>query len=220
MKEVEKRRGAGSGREGVPRAVVFDLGRVLLQFDFGIMASNLASRSRMGRDAILSLLDQTPLLHRYESGRMTTQAFFEAVAGTIGFEGGLEEFGPLFADMFAEIPELVAFHAELGRRGVPRYLFSNTSELVVEHLRPRHPFFPQFDGFVFSYEARAMKPDPASYAAVESVAGLRNSELLFIDDRRENVDAAAARGWRIVWQVNPAESVAEARQILGLPANG
>jgi phosphoglycolate phosphatase-like HAD superfamily hydrolase len=49
----------------VPRAVVFDLGKVLLDFDYGILARRMAKQSSVSAEEILTVVNQTPLLHRY-----------------------------------------------------------------------------------------------------------------------------------------------------------
>jgi len=89
-------------------------------------------------------------------------------------------------------------HAALRQRGVPTYVFSNTNELAVGHIRKSFPFFSQFNGYVCSYEHGAMKPDAKLYEVVERTSRLGGSEMLYLDDRPENVAAGAARGWHAV----------------------
>ena len=64
-----------------PIAVVFDLGNVLLDFDFAVAASNLAARCRVPVRELQGLLDQSPLLHRYETGLLTSEEFFAEWCG-------------------------------------------------------------------------------------------------------------------------------------------
>jgi HAD superfamily hydrolase (TIGR01509 family) len=83
------------------------------------------------------------------------------------------------------------------------YIFSNTNDLAVAHIRDHFPFFRQFDGYVYSYEHHAMKPESLLYEIMEQTSGCRGSELLYIDDRLENVAAGAARGWQTVLHETP-----------------
>ncbi|MSU36101.1 MAG: HAD family phosphatase [Pedosphaera sp.] len=198
-----------------PRVVVFDLGKVLLDFDFGIMARNLAENSRAGETEIQELLDQSPLLHRYETGLTDTRSFMDEVGRRIGFRGTPDAFARCFGDIFTPIEPMIRMQQELHRYGIRTVIFSNTSELAVRHIRSEFPFFSKFDDYVYSYEERAMKPSPASYEAVEKRTGHRSSEILYIDDRLENVDAGAARGWQVIWHREPAESVARVRRHVG-----
>ena len=186
-----------------PSIVVFDLGKVLLDFDYSIAGCRIAARSKMSAAEVQQFLDHSPLLFRYETGLMTRQEFFETVRAHTGFGGSLVEFGEFFADIFTEMHEMTALHAKLRRQGIPTYIFSNTNDLAVEHVRRAFPFFANFDGYIFSYEVGAMKPAAKIYEALEKMAGKRGTEILYLDDRQENVDAGAARGWQVILQTNP-----------------
>ena len=59
----------------------------------------------------------------------------------------------------------------------------------------RRPFFAEFDGYIYSYEYHSMKPETRLYEAVERAAGCGGGELLYLDDRKENVEAGLAHGW-------------------------
>jgi HAD superfamily hydrolase (TIGR01509 family) len=191
-----------------PSIVVFDLGKVLVDFDYSIAGRRLAAQSDMSPDEVQKYLDHSPLLYRYETGLLTRREFFAEVQQATGFRGSLEEFGSFFADIFSEMPAMIALHAELRRKGIPTYIFSNTNDLAIEHIRQAFPFFANFDGYVLSYEVRAMKPAARIYEALEEVSGKRGAEVLYLDDRRENVEAGAARGWQVILQTEPGLSCA------------
>ena len=97
----------------VPSVVVFDLGKVLLDFDYGIAAGKIARRSRFTPAQVRDLLDHSPLLHRFETGLMTRQQFYGEVCAACGFSGKLDEFCAAFADIFSEIKPMTALHAAL-----------------------------------------------------------------------------------------------------------
>ena len=196
-----------------PSIVVFDLGKVLVDFDYSIAGRRIAAHSKLPDSEVQKFLDQTPLLHRYETGLMTRQEFFEAVRNHTGYRGSLAEFSEFFADIFTEMPEMTALHAALRRKGIPTYIFSNTNDLAAEHVRRAFPFFANFDGYVLSYEVGAMKPDAMIYEALEKMSGKRGAEILYLDDRQENVDAGAARGWQVILQTDPANSRANIEQL-------
>jgi methionine salvage enolase-phosphatase E1 len=50
---------------------------------------------------------------------------------------------------------------------------------------------------------------------VESQSGARGAEILYLDDRPENIEAGAARGWQVILQESP-EKTRAAIQKLGL----
>jgi len=183
--------------------VVFDLGKVLVDFDYSIAARKVAAQSRKPIAETKVLLEQSRFIIDYETGRLTRQEFFEQVQEATGFRGTLEEFGGFFADIFTEIPAMIALHAELRRRGIPTYIFSNTNDLAIEHVRRNFPFFANFDGYILSYEVGAMKPDAKIYEALEKLTGRRGADIIYLDDRAENVAGGVARGWRTILHETP-----------------
>ncbi len=191
-----------------PAIVVFDLGKVLLDFDYSIAAPRIAARGAMSEQEVVRFLNHSPLLVRYETGQLTTRDFYEAVRKATGFRGTSEEFGAFFADIFTPIGLMLDLHARLRRQQGPLYLFSNTNDLAICHIRRQFLFFNEFDGYILSYQVGAMKPDARSYEALERLSGRRGSEILYLDDRAENVAAGAARGWQAILHESPEKSCA------------
>jgi putative hydrolase of the HAD superfamily len=187
-------------------AIVFDLGKVLVDFDYSIAARKVAARSNKSLQDLASFLSASPLLIQYESGQVNRQEFFQQIRDAVGFQGGLAEFGGYFADIFAEIPQMIALHAELRRRGFNTYVFSNTNDLAIEHVERNFPFFKNFDGYIYSCEVGAMKPDAKIYEAMEKMCGRNGADIIYLDDRLENVQAGAARGWRAILHETPEKS--------------
>lgn len=200
-----------------PSIVVFDLGKVLVDFDYSIAGRRIAAQSKLSPEEVQQFLDHSPLLYRYETGLMTRQEFFETVRDHTSFQGDIIEFGNFFADIFTEMPEMTALHAGLRRQGVPTYIFSNTNDLAIEHIRRAFPFFANFDGYIFSYEVGAMKPTAKIYEELEKMSGKRGAEIVYLDDRQENIDAGAARCWQTILQTDAAKSRVAIEQ-LGLLA--
>src|SRR5215471_17847944 len=121
------------------RAVVFDLGKVLVDFDYSIAVTKIAARSRMSLIELGCLVASSPLLFQYETGLLTSEQFYQAVCDACGFQGNFDEFSVCFGDIFAPIEPMVDLHALLRRRGLPTYIFSNTNELAVRHIRHNFP---------------------------------------------------------------------------------
>jgi glucose-1-phosphatase len=187
----------------VKAAIVFDLGKVLVDFDWSIAARKIAARSTAPPEQFHEFLATSPLLWQYECGRLTRVKFFEAIRAATGFQGTVVEFNGYFAEIFTEIAPMIALHAELRQRGFKTYILSNTNDLAIEHVRRDFPFFKHFDGYIFSYVVGAMKPDAKIYEAVEKLTGKRGADLIYIDDRAENIEAAVKRGWRTILHETP-----------------
>ncbi len=197
---------------GKPQAVVFDLGKVLVDFDYGRTVRRIQTLSTTQGDELRKLIDQSPLLHQYERGLISTQQLFGEVQSAAGYTGTLEQFSEAFADIFTPIEAMVELHAGLRRNGIPTFIFSNTNELAVAHIRERFPFFEKFDGYVLSYLHQAMKPEAKLYEVVEQTTGHTGDALLYIDDRHENVAAGAARGWQVILHETPEQTIQSIQQ--------
>lgn len=183
--------------------LIFDLGKVLVDFDYSIAEQKIAARSAKLPVELHQFLGSSPLLVQYESGQLTRQAFYEIIRDVIGFQGDLAEFGSYFADIFSAMPGTIALHAELRQRGFKTYIFSNTNDLAIEHVRRNFPFFAHFDGYIYSHEIGSMKPQPKIYAAMEALTGRRGADLIYLDDRPENIEAGKIRGWRTIQHQTP-----------------
>jgi HAD superfamily hydrolase (TIGR01509 family) len=195
--------------------LVFDLGKVLVDFDYLIAAKRIVPLCKSPADPAQFFSQHAALLTSYELGMFTTLEFFNQIKNVSGFSGTPAEFNAFFADIFTPIKPMIDLQAELKKTRIPAYIFSNTNDLAVDHIRKRFPFFSDFDGYVLSYEHGAMKPSAKLYEIVERMSGRRGPEILYIDDRPENVEAGLARGWQGILHESP-ETTRAALQKLGL----
>jgi glucose-1-phosphatase len=194
--------------------VVFDLGKVLVDFDYSIAARRVAARSAKTIERLDQFLSGSPFLVQFESGELSPRQFFAQVQKVTGFNGDIDEFAGYFADIFDPMPEMVELHAGLRQKKIPTYIFSNTNEIAVGHIRRKYPFFSGFDGYILSYEIGAMKPHAKIYEALETMAGRSGPDIFYIDDRAENVEAGASRGWQIVLHESPQKTRAALEKFL------
>jgi glucose-1-phosphatase len=201
-----------------PSVVVFDLGKVLIDFDYTIAARKFAKECGLEPAEVKKMLDHSPLLYRFETGLMSTEEFYKEVCSKTGFKGCQQDFCGHFADIFWEIEPMIAWQALLRKSGIPTYIFSNTNGIAVPHIRQRFPFFANFDGYILSYEQGAMKPDPKIYEVVEKQTGRKGAEIFYIDDRVENIETGVNRGWQTHIQREPQKTFEVAKRI-GLPVN-
>lgn len=167
-----------------PRALLFDIGNVLVRFDFTLAAQRFAAQSEATTEQVLSLL--SPFKDDLESGRISDDDFIAQSMARIGFRGPREEFIRIWSDIFTENAPMTSVVEQLAAEH-PLYLLSNTSGLHKEWLFANFPVFRHFKGGIFSHEARSMKPhEPIFHAAVESF-GLDPASTLYIDDLADNI---------------------------------
>ncbi len=197
------------------RWVIFDLGKVLLDFDFAIAAKELARYSPQQEEQILESINQSPLLHTFERGDWSEAQFFQKLSVECRLEASLEELKKGFAEIFTPVPSMVEFMESLKERGIPVMVFSNTNVTAVDYIRAAFPFFERFDAYCLSYEHGCMKPDTTLYGVAQLMTRCTPGNLLFLDDRAENVHAARQMVWSAIHHQAPEDSIEGVNQWLG-----
>lgn len=196
-----------------PKAVIFDLGKVLLDFDYTIAARKLIEDGQIKIKDLATLFTKpAEVLLRYETGLLTSRQFYNEICTMTGYRGDMEAFAGCFGDIFTPIQPMINAQAAIRKNGLPTYIFSNTNELAIQHIRASYPFMSNFDGMILSYEHKAMKPEPPLYEVVERTSGFKGADLLYIDDRPENIATGQARGWRVILQEQPEKTISEMKQ--------
>jgi FMN phosphatase YigB (HAD superfamily) len=187
-----------------PRFLYFDMGNVLLSFSHERMCSQMAAVAGIDAETVRRVLfDETPELRslqwRFERGELETDAVYEAFCDAIGSRPEPAALYAAASDMFAELPESVALVRRLHAAGNRLGVLSNTNPIDFEFARERFVFLREcFELAVVSYEAREMKPHRAIYEHAAKVAGVEPHEILFTDDREENVVGAIEAGLEAV----------------------
>lgn len=175
------------------RDYLFDIGKVILDFDFGISAARLAPLSEVDGTEILP--GMRSLMIGLETGALSTQQFAAQGMELIGFSGKADDFVHAFQDVFTVNAPMVNLIDELADAGSRLFLLSNTSDLHVTWFIPRYSVFQRFHGAAYSHEAGCMKPDPGIFRYAIERFGFAPEEVLFIDDSPANVAAAEELGF-------------------------
>jgi HAD superfamily hydrolase (TIGR01509 family) len=165
-------------------ALLFDIGNVLVRFDFTAAAQRFAAQSEATTEQVLSLL--APFKDDLECGRISNGDFVAQSMVRIGFRGTKEEFIDIWSDIFTENEPMIAAVEELATEH-PLYLLSNTSGLHKEWLYAKFPVFRHFTGGIFSHEAGSMKPDEPIFRAAMEAFALEASQTFYIDDLPDNI---------------------------------
>ncbi len=197
-----------------PKVILFDLGKVLVDFDLRLAARNISAQARSTSEELFSFIMTSDLLVHFENGRITNEQFFREIQPAIGYRATIQDFRQAFSDIFTEIEEMVRLHARIRAAKIPTWIFSNTNDWAVTHIRERFPFFANFDGYFLSYKLGVMKPHPGIYEAAERATGCSGGEILYIDDTAENTAAGAARGWRTIHHVSPDQTIPQTERML------
>ena len=95
-----------------------------------------------------------------------------------------------------DLPQSATILRALRANGMAVHALSNFGDATFDMAEQHYPILKEFDIRFISARLKMMKPDPELYAHVETELGLPTDRLLFIDDRDDNIVAAAARGWQ------------------------
>ena len=178
-----------------PHAVIFDVGRVLVDWEIRFLYERLIPEGE-ALDAFLRDV-VTPEWHfQHDAGRPFAETSVELTAQYPHHAELIELFGPRFNDTNSSaIPGMPELLAELDSAGVPLFAITNFSGEFFPPFRLKYPdMFDRFRDIVVSGDEKMMKPDAAIYRLALGRFGLRPEEAVFVDDNRDNVAGAAALG--------------------------
>ena len=169
--------------------VVFDLGRVVFAQD--------PTKSSAEFKQFFSYVSLTPMPQfwvDYDMGVLTLDQVADELAAYRGVEPDFarEMIGLAIGkqETIAPTAELIA---DLKQAGYKLYVLSNMSREFIDFLR-KQDVYANFDGDVVSCEVGVVKPMPEIYDLLLDRFSLDPGDTIFIDDRRENIEAAEAKG--------------------------
>lgn len=176
-------------------AIVFDLGNVLLPFDYNIMIDKLDKiKPGLGKHFFDSYFADYDFHRNYESGKISEEKFIERMLEILDHTIDAETFYKYFSEIFKENEEVTALLPELKKK-YKLFLLSNTNSIHEKYGWNKCEFLKHFDSLIVSHKAGAVKPEEKIYRAVEKVSGLPSDEHIFIDDIEEYVNGAKNLGW-------------------------
>jgi 2-haloacid dehalogenase len=179
-------------RVGDIRSVVFDIGQVFVRLRPAPLFALLSAHGYEPDD--LERVAHRIGIVEHETGRLDGAGLLANVAALAPRRPDPGAVRAAWLDMFEPEPRMFELAARLrATHGV--FLLSNVGELHWAHLQERYRMHEVGHDAIASFLTGHMKPDPAIYLAAERRFGLDPGRTVFIDDRRENVAAAQARGW-------------------------
>jgi len=176
------------------QAVVWDLGRVLIEFDPEQFYDREIGPER--RKALFQAVDLHAYNLRVDAGEPLVETFQEAAREAPEFATEIMYWADRWIEMASPaIPGSVRLLERLRAQGTPLLALTNFGEETFRIACARYPFLAYFDQLYVSARLKAIKPEPAIYEAIEQGCGFAPDTLLFTDDRPENIATARQRGW-------------------------
>jgi glucose-1-phosphatase len=202
---------------GVADALLFDLGRVVIDIDFNKTLACWAGHAGCEVAHLKGRFSwRDEFYQRHERGEISDAEFFAALRKLfdIGISDAqlLEGWNAIFVGEMPGISGLLARAA----KHLPLYAFSNTNGAHVEHFSPLYAaVLGHFREIFLSSAIGLRKPDAAAYDHVVKAIGAPASRIVFFDDLAENIEAARARGLIGVHVTSPGD-VGDALAALGI----
>jgi glucose-1-phosphatase len=199
------------------RAIIFDLGKVLVHFDFKRGYRELEGLCPYPAADIPKRLSKTRLVEEFETGLVEPRDFVTQLSAILDLQIDYDHFCRIWSCIFTDtlIPESML--AALASR-YRLVLLSNTNAIHFQMIRENYGhLLRHFHELILSYEVKAMKPNPAIFQRAIEAAGCRPEECFYTDDIAAYIDAARALGIDAV-QFESAEQIERelrARGILG-----
>ncbi len=182
----------------VLKAIIFDLGNVIVPFDFRRAYARLEPLSKYSTDEIRSRLRATGLVQRFETGQVDPRHFVQEFSAALNIEISYDQFCELWSCIF--LPETLIPESLLvslaGRHRL--LLLSNTNAIHFSMVRANYPLLRHFHDAVLSHEVGVAKPSPQIYQEAIRRAGCEPRECFFTDDIQLFVDAARELGMQAV----------------------
>lgn len=174
------------------KAVVFDLGRVLMHIDFDAFPRTLGLHTEEERAPYRG--PTGPVWKEYETGAVTTDAFLEKLFIIFGKRYSKEKILEGWNNIIVrDNEEIIPFVHEIQKKYTTAIL-SNTSASHWNKVMQISKIVPFIPHHFTSFGIGAMKPDPVVYGHVARTLRLEPQEILFIDDIKENIDGALLFG--------------------------
>lgn len=175
--------------------IVFDLGNVLIPFDYNKLIESMNKiESGLGNRFSKKYYDNYHVHRQYEKWELSDNEFLEIMTEWTENKISTENIKYIYADLFVENKETTAI-LPLLKQNYKLVLLSNTNFIHQKYGWEKYDFLKYFDKLILSHEVGAIKPEEKIYRAVETFTNEPSESHIFIDDIAEYVDGAKKCGW-------------------------
>jgi len=179
-------------------AIVFDLGKVLIPFDYSPAINKLNQVEGGLGDRFMEFYKSNYHFHRdFERGNISENEFVSKMLKVVDYKIDAETFKKYYADIFSVNEDVISLLPIL-KNDYRLFLLSNTDSIHQKYGWQKYEFLKYFDKLILSHEVHSVKPEEKIYRVVEEASGFPSEEHFYIDDIQEYVDAAIKLGWDAV----------------------
>src|SRR6478609_2774701 len=181
-------------------AIIFDFGDIFINLDKQATHDGLKN---LGISHWNEELDQLNL--QYEVGSISAEEFLSGIQKHSN-NASIDDIRAAWNSILADFPLYRLEFLQMLSQKYRLFLLSNTDAIHIETFEQKSgtsfysDFYHCFEKVYFSFEIGMRKPNPDVYSLILDQHGLQAKQTLFIDDKKENTDAAAALGLQ-VWNL-------------------
>lgn len=176
------------------KAVIFDIGNVLIEWHPERFYDSVIGPER--RREMFDAVDLHAMNDLVDLGHHFTDTIYATAEEHPEWRAEIRMWHDRWIEMASPaIDHSVRLMAALQTKGVPVFSLTNFGIQSYDHAATHYAFLHKFDRDFISGHMKTIKPDATIYQKLEDASGLSGAELIFADDRADNIEAARARGW-------------------------
>jgi putative hydrolase of the HAD superfamily len=187
------------------RAIVFDIGRVLIRVDIHRAMEGLASGLSLSPSEVWTAIEKDPHWPDWQEGRISPRDWYLHMNKRLGSALTLEQYSEAWNRALDPQP---IHDDELFKKLGKRYrlaLLSNTDPMHVAHMEAQYAFFKSFPVRIYSCTLGASKPNPLMYREALRACRVKAPEAIYVDDLLANVEAAKSLGMAGIHYQSPTQ---------------
>ena len=199
-----------------PKALVFDLGGVLIEIDFVPALTHWAKFSRLSATEIMDAFTMDEMYCSHERGEISFTEYAEHLKQTFQLDCSYDQiltgWNSIFKDEYAAVIQAIGRISD----DIPVAILSNSNQAHQDFWQKRYAhFLSRFNPIFVSSEIQCRKPEPACFDYVARKLNCAFSEMIFFDDTLENIEGARNMGIESIHVTRP-ERVVDTLSAQGL----
>lgn len=189
------------------RAIIFDIGRVLVRVDIRRAQLGLAKGKSLTPEELWSAIENDPRWRDWQEGRMSARDWHQNLSNRLGLSLDFNQFTDVWNSALDPEPIHPDALFEQLSKSYKLGLLSNTDPIHVAFLESTYSFYRYFPKNVRTYSCSvgASKPDPLIFREALKACKVRAEQAIYIDDIPAFAEAARALGLRAIHYQSPAQ---------------
>jgi len=178
------------------KAILFDLGNVIVRFDTKTFEKGYSDYCIMREGSFIHYVTNSTNVNRYMEGRLNSSQFYSKTRRIFRMNISFTDFYRIWNSIFFPYPEMEHLIVAIKEKypDVKLVLISDTNEAHYEFLREQYKVLDLLDDHVVSHEVGKQKPSLEMFREALRLAGTISKDTFYVDDRTDLIAAARVMG--------------------------